>query len=218
MGRPGVSDIKTLNKPHQFLNLNTDGIWGQIISMWGIPVHCRMFASIPCPPPDASSTPPPLFATKLSHVIARCSPGAPSESHWATVIRWCCLRSNKWNRMAQKKYLTFWKVLSSWKASLIAQLVRNPGDPSSIPGSGRSAGEGIGYPLKYSGASLVAQLVKNPVQETWVWSLGWEVPLEKGKATSVFWPGEFHRLYSSWTRKEWDTTERLTFTFIFMEV
>ena len=53
-----------------------------------------------------------------------------------------------------------------------------------IPGSGRSSGEGIGYPLKYSLASLVAQLVKNPsaMQETWVQSLGWEDPLEKGKA------------------------------------
>ena len=36
----------------------------------------------------------------------------------------------------------------------------NAGDPSSIPGSGRSAGEGIGYPLQYSWASLVNQLVK----------------------------------------------------------
>ena len=35
------------------------------------------------------------------------------------------------------------------------------GDPGSIPGSGRSAGEGIGYPLQYSWASLVAPLVKN---------------------------------------------------------
>ena len=33
--------------------------------------------------------------------------------------------------------------------------------PSSIPDSGRSAGEGIGSPLQYSWASLVAQLVKN---------------------------------------------------------
>ena len=50
----------------------------------------------------------------------------------------------------------------------------NAGDPSSIPESGRSAGEEIGYPLQYSWASLVAQLVKNPpaMQETWVWSLG----------------------------------------------
>ena len=61
----------------------------------------------------------------------------------------------------------------------------NAGDPSLIPGSRRSTGEEIGYPLQYSWASLVAQLVKNlPVmQETWVQSLGWEDPLEKGKAT-----------------------------------
>ena len=54
-----------------------------------------------------------------------------------------------------------------------------------IPGSGRSAGEGIGYPLQYSRASLVAQLVKNlpAMWETWVQSLGWEDPLEKGMAT-----------------------------------
>ena len=38
----------------------------------------------------------------------------------------------------------------------------NAGDPDSIPGSGRSPREGIGYPLQYSWASLLAQLVKNP--------------------------------------------------------
>ena len=37
----------------------------------------------------------------------------------------------------------------------------NAGDPGSIPRSGRSAGEGIVYPLQYSWASVVAQLVKN---------------------------------------------------------
>ena len=37
----------------------------------------------------------------------------------------------------------------------------NSGDPGLIPGSGRSTGEGIGYPLQYSSASLVAQLVNN---------------------------------------------------------
>ena len=54
-----------------------------------------------------------------------------------------------------------------------------------IPGLGRSAGEGIGYPLQYSWAALVAQVVKNPpaMRETWVQSLGWEDPQEKGKAT-----------------------------------
>ena len=61
----------------------------------------------------------------------------------------------------------------------------NARDPSSIPGSGRSPGEGIGYPLQYSWASLVAQLIKNPpaLWETWLPSLDWEDPMEKGKAT-----------------------------------
>ena len=58
----------------------------------------------------------------------------------------------------------------------------NTGDPKSIPEAGRSVGEGIGYPLQYSWASLVAQPVKDPaMRETWVQSLGWDNPLEKGK-------------------------------------
>ena len=59
------------------------------------------------------------------------------------------------------------------------------GDPGSIPGLGRPAGEGIGYPFQYFWASLVAQLVKNPfaMQEAWVQSLACEDTLEKGKAT-----------------------------------
>ena len=61
----------------------------------------------------------------------------------------------------------------------------NAGDPGSVPMSGRSAREGIGYPLRYSWASLVAQLVKNlpAMRETWVQSLDWEDPLEKGMDT-----------------------------------
>ena len=61
----------------------------------------------------------------------------------------------------------------------------------------------------------MAQLVKNQpaMWETWVRSLGWEDPLEKGKAiTLVFWPGEFHGLCSPRGRKELDTTERLSLT------
>ena len=59
------------------------------------------------------------------------------------------------------------------------------GDPSSIPGLRRSAGEGIGYPLQYSWASLVAQLVKNlpAMWDTWIQSWGYEDPLTKGKGT-----------------------------------
>ena len=73
-------------------------------------------------------------------------------------------------------------------ASLIAPLVNNPPAMQEIlldSWSGRSAVEGIGYPLQYSWASLVAQLVKNlpAMWEPWVQSLGWEDPLEKGKGT-----------------------------------
>ena len=54
-----------------------------------------------------------------------------------------------------------------------------------IPGLGRSTREGIGYLPQFSWVSLVAQLVKNlpAMQETWVRSLCWEDPLEKGMAT-----------------------------------
>ena len=54
-----------------------------------------------------------------------------------------------------------------------------------IPESGRSPGEGIGYPLQYSWAFLVAQTVKNlpALREVWVQSVGWEDPLEEGMAT-----------------------------------
>ena len=60
----------------------------------------------------------------------------------------------------------------------------NTGDPSSIPGWGRSPGEGLNYPLQYSWASLMAQVVKNPpaMRETWVRSLCWEDPLEEDMA------------------------------------
>ena len=60
----------------------------------------------------------------------------------------------------------------------------------------------------------MAQPVKNPpgMQETWVQSLGWEDPLEKGEELSTpgFWPGEFHGLYSPWGHKASDTTEQLS--------
>ena len=70
-------------------------------------------------------------------------------------------------------------------SSVVKEYTCNAGEPGSIPGSGRSAREGIGYPLQYSWASLVTQLVMNlpSVWETWVPSLGWENMLEKEMAT-----------------------------------
>ena len=89
----------------------------------------------------------------------------------------------------------------------------NTGDPSSIPGFGRCLGEEMGYPLQYFGATLVSQMVKNPpaMHETWVQTLGWEDPLEKGMAThsSILawripldreaWWATVHRVTKNWT-------------------
>ena len=54
----------------------------------------------------------------------------------------------------------------------------------------------------------MAQLVKNPpaMRETWVQSLGWEKPLEKGKATH----SSILAWRIPWGRKELDTTKRLS--------
>ena len=70
-------------------------------------------------------------------------------------------------------------------SSIGKESTSNAGNSGSIPGSGRSTGEAIGYPLQCSWASLVTQLVKNPpaMWETWVRGLGWKDLLEKGKAT-----------------------------------
>ena len=94
---------------------------------------------------------------------------------------------------------------------LLSESVCNAGDPSSIPGWGRSAGEGRGYALQYSWGSLMAQLVKNlpAMQETWVWSLDWKTPWRRQRLpTPVFWPREFHGLYSCRVRHD-----GATFTF-----
>ena len=86
----------------------------------------------------------------------------------------------------------------------------NARDPSSIPGLGRSAEEGTGYPLQYFWTSLVAQLVKNPpaMRETWVDPWVWRSPRRRERLpTPVFWPGELHGLYSPSGHKELDMTE-----------
>ena len=106
-----------------------------------------------------------------------------------------------------------------WVGKITWRRAMNPG---SIPGSGRSAGEGIGYPLQYSWASLMAHMVKNlpAVWETWVVSLAWEDPLKKGTATHssiLAWrfpwtkePGRLQSMGSQRVRHKW---EIFTFTF-----
>ena len=88
----------------------------------------------------------------------------------------------------------------------------NVEDPGLIPGSGRSPGDGIDYPLQDSWAFLVAETVKNlpAMQETWVLSLGWEDPLEEGMATysstlawRIPWTEEPGGLQSMELQKSW---------------
>ena len=79
----------------------------------------------------------------------------------------------------------------------------NAGDPGLISGSGRSAGEGIDYPLQYW-TFLVAQLVKNPpvMRETWIGKIPWR---REQLPTPESWPGEFHCI--PWGCKELDMSE-----------
>ena len=106
-------------------------------------------------------------------------------------------------------FAVVWLSLVSFSDSSVGkESTCNAGDPSSIPGSGRSAGEGIGYPLQYSWAFLALQLIKNlsAMWETWVQSLGWENSLEKGKTIHsriLAWRisrTTVHGVTKSWTR------------------
>ena len=101
-------------------------------------------------------------------------------------------------------------------SSVGKESVCNAGDPSSIPGSGRSAGEQIGCLLQYSQASLVAHLVMNlpAMWKTWVWSLGWEDHLEKEDGYPLLYSGLENSMdCSPWGHKELDMTERLLLHF-----
>ena len=109
--------------------------------------------------------------------------------------------------------------LMSWvfpDSSIGKESIYNAGYPGSILESGRSAGEGIGYLLKYSWASLVAQLVRirqqygRPGFNPWVWNIPWRrerLPIQySGLENSID--------YSPWDHKELDTTERLSHSLV----
>ena len=88
-----------------------------------------------------------------------------------------------------------------------------------IPAWGRSPGEGIDYPLQYSYGFPCGSAGK---ESTWqcgrpgfdpcVGKIPWRGEM---LPTPVFWPGEFHRLYSSWGRKESDMTEWFSLSLYF---
>ena len=111
-----------------------------------------------------------------------------------------CNNSISVRNLHANNWYFIWIVLGFPNSSVDKESACNAGDPGLIPGSGRSAGEGIGYPLQCSWASLVAQLVKKlpTVREIWVWSLGWEDALMKE-------PGRLQSMGVT----ESDTTEQL---------
>ena len=111
--------------------------------------------------------------------------------------------------MKSRKLFKFQKLEKGFlNSSVDKESTCRAGDPSLIPGSGRSPGEGIGNPLQYSWASLVTQLVKNlpTMWEAWIQPLGSEDPPEKGKATH----SSILAWRIPWSHKESDTTERLS--------
>ena len=117
-------------------------------------------------------------------------------------------RETAWLALSQRDGGAAGRQLGFPHSSVGKESACNAGDPGSILGEGRSAGEGIGYPLQYSWAFFVTQLVKNlpAMRETWVQYLGWEDPLEKGKATHSSSGLEnsmdciVHGVTKSWTR------------------
>ena len=85
-------------------------------------------------------------------------------------------------------------------SSVGKESICNAGDPGSIPGPGRPAGDGIGYPL----SSILGFPCGSPGKESTCnagdlgSSPGWEDPWRKERLpTPVFWSGEFHGLQSS---------------------
>ena len=90
-----------------------------------------------------------------------CNAGDPWFGSWVGNIHW------RRDRLPTPAFLGFPCGLAGKESSC------NVGDLGSIPGLGRSPGEGIGYPFQYSWASLVAQLVENlpAMWETWARSL-----------------------------------------------
>jgi len=120
-----------------------------------------------------------------------------SPTHWTWVwvnsrSLWWTMRPGVLQFMGSQRFRHDWEIELNWTehnqilafcgSSAGKESACNAGDPGLIPWLIRSPGEGIGYLLQNS---WVAQMVKKPAAmwEIWVWSLGWEVPLEEGMAT-----------------------------------
>ena len=137
-------------------------------------------------------------------------------SDWHFDFLWC---NRKWNISHPCNVMGFPGNSADKESACKA------GDSGSVPASGSSPGEGIGYPLQYSWVSLVAQTVKNPpaMRKTRALrSLGWENPLEEEMAThfsilawKILWTEEPDRLQSRGSERvghDWAYTHTHTHT------
>ena len=80
------------------------------------------------------------------------SSAAPAHRDWRKPV--CCKEDGAQPKVSKQVH----KIIKGFPGSSVGkESACSAGDPGSIPGSGRFAGEGIGYPLQHSWASLVAQ-------------------------------------------------------------
>ena len=151
----------------------------------------------------------PINSIDLS--LSHCLKSWALSSAWVMKQMHGCLPTSKYDLSHSKLWhlcisSAFWGFPDS---SVGIESTCNAGDRGSIPGLGRSPGEGIGYPLQYSWASLVAQLqCGRPEFKPCVGKIPWR---RERLPTPVFWPRKFHRLYSPWGHKESDMMSNFRF-------
>ena len=153
------------------------------------------------------------FLTELSKIFVERQ--VLLSEYLCTHLKSICWNSNPHGDDIRRWLTTLWGFPDSSDGKESAWNARDSG---SIPRSGKSPGEGIGYPLQYSWTSLVAQMVKNPpaMWETWVRPLGWKTPWRRAwQPTPVSLPGESPGQrslagYSPCGHKELDMTEWLS--------
>ena len=125
----------------------------------------------------------------LLHMLSSCHTGSTVLGLVVETVHQGGGTANDSFRSCMKGRILFYHCYSGFMGfpcgSAGKEFLCNVGDLSSIPRLERSPGKGNIYPLQYSWAFLVAQMVKNlpSMWDTWVWSLGWKDPLEKGKAS-----------------------------------
>ena len=128
-----------------------------------------------------------------------------------TAQTWCLLAGCKYSMSPywlQELLVDFFPSLKPFRASLIAQLIKNPllGQEDHLEKGQATHSSILGLPLRLSWLRICLQCGR-PGLDPWVGKIPWR---RERVPTPVFWPGEFHGRYSLWGCKEVDITERLS--------